>query len=478
MIHSHAVAELRELIADPSPRARAAGPASRANDDALRVTLVLIDAMQVMLVGLLTRHAFPPVAAEIGTGQTLGLALIAAVLATTLRRAMRPAGEQDWLRPPHAAAARALAATCIALGALAVVILLSRPEAAPQAAEWVLLWAFVSGGISAGLRRGTAALAGRIDGAVPRMAIVGTTAETEPLVQALARDVREDWRFAGRFDDASDDDIARLMRLVQAGEVQVVALAMPGCDAARIAALRERLLDQPVLLCLAFDGSALAWTPRRTALRLMDIAGTPHRGGAGVAKRGLDLLVGAAALVALSPVLLAAAVAVKLTSPGPVLFRQWRFGAGSRPIEVLKFRTMRTDSCDVTGAQRTVARDPRVTPVGRFLRRSSIDELPQLINVLRGEMSLVGPRAHPMHMRVEGDYYFEAVANYRARHLVRPGITGWAQVNGSRGEVDTLEKARRRVALDLWYIENWSLALDLRILLRTALGGFASTKAD
>jgi lipopolysaccharide/colanic/teichoic acid biosynthesis glycosyltransferase len=161
-----------------------------------------------------------------------------------------------------------------------------------------------------------------------------------------------------------------------------------------------------------------------------------------------------------------------------VLFRQWRFGLGNRPIFVLKFRTMRIEGCDATGERRTVARDSRVTRVGRFLRRTSIDELPQLINVLRGEMSLVGPRPHPLHMRVGDSYYFDAVSRYRVRHLVKPGITGWAQINGSRGEVDTLEKARRRVELDLWYLQNWSLVLDFRILLSTALGRFGTWHAD
>ena len=134
---------------------------------------------------------------------------------------------------------------------------------------------------------------------------------------------------------------------------------------------------------------------------------------------------------------------------------------------IYKFRTMRTDMGDPTGAVRTLARDSRVTSVGRVLRRLSLDELPQFINVARGEMSLVGPRPHPTHMKVEGNYYFEAVVAYRARHRVLPGITGWAQINGSRGEIDTLEKARRRIELDLWYIANWSPVLDLWIILRT-----------
>jgi lipopolysaccharide/colanic/teichoic acid biosynthesis glycosyltransferase len=139
---------------------------------------------------------------------------------------------------------------------------------------------------------------------------------------------------------------------------------------------------------------------------------------------------------------------------------------------------MYADRGDPSGEQRTIARDPRVTRIGRFLRRTSIDEMPQLINVLRGEMSLVGPRPHATHMRVDGLYYHDAVAGYRFRHRVKPGLTGWAQVNGWRGEVDTMEKAHRRLELDLWYIQRCSLALDTWIVLRTAFGGFASPRAD
>ncbi|MDT8263354.1 sugar transferase, partial [Roseomonas sp. DSM 102946] len=193
---------------------------------------------------------------------------------------------------------------------------------------------------------------------------------------------------------------------------------------------------------------------------------------------GLDIALVMASLPLIAPVLIMAAIAIKLDSPGPVFFRQWRFGLGTQPVQILKFRSMYTDRGDTTGEARTTARDSRVTRVGRILRRTSIDELPQLLNVLRGDMSLVGPRPHATHMKVEGNYYFEAVEHYRLRHRVKPGLTGWAQVNGSRGEVDTLDKAYRRVDLDLWYINNWSITLDLKIIFKTVFGGFATLKAD
>ena len=161
------------------------------------------------------------------------------------------------------------------------------------------------------------------------------------------------------------------------------------------------------------------------------------------------------------------AILIKLDSPGPVLFVQRRFGFNNEEIRVLKFRTMYIDRSDPTGAQRTVPDDPRVTRLGRILRLLSFDELPQLLNVVRGDMSLIGPRPHAIAMMAGGRPYGEAVEEYLHRHRVKPGITGWAQVNGLRGEVDTLEKAHARVAHDLYYIEHWSLWFDLKIFLRT-----------
>ena len=194
-----------------------------------------------------------------------------------------------------------------------------------------------------------------------------------------------------------------------------------------------------------------------------------------IVKRLIDVVIAGTALVILAPLLLVVALAIRLDSPGPVLFRQRRFGFFNQPIEMLKFRSMYVDKQDSRGAHRTVRDDPRVTRVGRIIRRTSIDELPQLLNVLWGQMSIVGPRAHPIAMQVDGDYYYKAVGNYADRHRVKPGLTGWAQVNGSRGEVTTLAQARNRIDLDLYYVENWSFGLDFKILLRTI---FVLLKSD
>lgn len=177
-------------------------------------------------------------------------------------------------------------------------------------------------------------------------------------------------------------------------------------------------------------------------------------------------------LVLLLPLLVGIALVVKLTSRGPVLFRQNRYGLDGVPFKVLKFRTMRADLGDASGIAQTVSNDPRVTPAGRFLRKSNFDELPQLINVLRGEMSLVGPRPHVPGMLAAGVPYEKFDGRYMDRHCVRPGLTGLAQVNGFRGETQTAWAARMRLELDLEYIEHQTFGLDMRILMGTFLREF------
>jgi exopolysaccharide biosynthesis polyprenyl glycosylphosphotransferase len=184
-------------------------------------------------------------------------------------------------------------------------------------------------------------------------------------------------------------------------------------------------------------------------------------------KRIEDVVIAAFGLLVTLPLMLVIALLIKLDSRGPVLFKQKRLGANNLPFDLLKFRSMYVEQTDPLGRQLTRAGDPRVTRVGRFLRMTSLDELPQLINVLRGEMSLVGPRPHALAASAAGIAYAHAISDYPIRHRVKPGITGWAQVNGWRGETTTLEQIRRRVEHDLYYVENWSLSFDLVILGRT-----------
>jgi exopolysaccharide biosynthesis polyprenyl glycosylphosphotransferase len=209
----------------------------------------------------------------------------------------------------------------------------------------------------------------------------------------------------------------------------------------------------------------------------LNVVDRPLREGRWAIKAIEDRVLGALILAMISPVLLAIAIAIKLDSPGPVFFRQKRYGYNNRLIEVWKFRSMYTNMTDANAEQLTRRNDPRITRLGAFLRRTSLDELPQFLNVLRGEMSIVGPRPHALSAKAGNVLYQDAVKYYDARHRVKPGITGWAQVNGWRGETDTLEQITKRVEHDLYYIDHWSILLDLRIILRTILGGFTGRHA-
>ncbi|NWJ24429.1 sugar transferase [Rhizobium sp. RM] len=186
-------------------------------------------------------------------------------------------------------------------------------------------------------------------------------------------------------------------------------------------------------------------------------------------KRAIDIAGASIALMALAPVLLTVAALVKIDSKGPVLFSQIRWGMNGRRIRVYKFRSMRTDLCDASGVAQTVKDDPRVTRVGAILRRSNIDELPQLLNVLKGDMSLVGPRCHAIGMLAAGRLYEDLVPHYHLRHRMRPGITGLAQMRGLRGPTDRSDKARARIVSDLYYIDNFSVWLDIKIMIGTVI---------
>jgi polysaccharide biosynthesis protein PslA len=171
------------------------------------------------------------------------------------------------------------------------------------------------------------------------------------------------------------------------------------------------------------------------------------------------------------------ALALKIESPGPVIFRQMRAGFNGSVFEIWKFRSMYTSQTDQEARRQTSKDDPRVTPVGRFIRATSFDELPQFFNVLQGTMSVVGPRPHALKTSTGGKLLEEVVDKYAFRHRVKPGLTGWAQVNGLRGELDSADKLKRRVTFDLQYIDNWSLGFDLKIVLRTVLKLFYDPSA-
>ena len=266
------------------------------------------------------------------------------------------------------------------------------------------------------------------------------------------------------------DDLIALAQLFRVDDV-LVTISWPGNPAAQGVLRRLSTIPTTVRLCPVLP-SALSAPRCQSELLLgnptLIVCRRPLPGWNVVLKRAEDLLLGGLFLVILSPVMLAVGIAVRLDSRGPSLFRQRRLGFNNNPITVYKFRSMpnrpQQDDLNIVQARR---QDARVTRVGRFIRRTSLDELPQLFNVLRGEMSLVGPRPHAI---AHNEQYSALIDDYLGRHRVQPGITGWAQVNGLRGETDTLEKMQKRVEYDLAYIERWSVVFDLRIIAQTALG--------
>jgi len=360
---------------------------------------------------------------------------------------------------------------------------------------WVVTWAILVISELVLLRAGLRSLMRRwaAQGRLSRsVAIVGAGEGGEQVVAKLRTDGRGEIAIAGIFDDrlnrvpayvggcrvlGTTDD---LIAITRSGLVDEIIIALPLRAEGRIGELVAKLRSLPVDLRLSIDqigGFPMRGIGETASARTIEILDRPLKHWGGIIKWFEDQIIGTLALTAFAPLMLCIAAAIRLDSRGPVFFVQDRFGFNNKTIRVLKFRTMHVEQSDPSGANRTVAGDPRVTRVGRVLRSVSLDELPQLINVLRGEMSLVGPRPHALGMKAGERLYHDAVSDYFQRHRVRPGMTGWAQVNGLRGEIDSLEKARRRVALDLYYIDHCSLWLDLKILLKTMVVMFRRENA-
>jgi Undecaprenyl-phosphate glucose phosphotransferase len=276
-------------------------------------------------------------------------------------------------------------------------------------------------------------------------------------------------------------DIDVLERMIRQDAVDTVLIALPWSSGEQTRAIVDRISMAPVDVYI-YPGMNGLNLPLRRAPRTFDLpllmaCTRPIVGWGALLKRAEDVALSLALLIFISPVMLGIAGAIKITSKGPVFFRQRRLGYNNRVIEVLKFRSMYTHLADANATQQASRGDKRVTPFGAWLRRTSLDELPQLLNVLKGDMSLVGPRPHALATTAGGLALEEAVPVYPSRHRVKPGITGWAQVNGYRGALDSVDKIVHRVNHDLYYIENWSLGFDLKILWRTARLVFADDNA-
>ena len=312
------------------------------------------------------------------------------------------------------------------------------------------------------------------------VAIVGAGDAGQHLIRQIETQARQQYHIVGVFDDewerlpdsvvgykvlGSVDDLVRMVRNYPVDEVLV---AVPWKSTSYLMDLIKKLkvLPNDVKLCPEYVGSTL---PVRGVLPvagipMLSVLERPLSGWSLVLKNLEDRILGTLLVIALLPLLGLIALAIKLDSPGPVFFHQRRYGFNNNAIVVWKFRTMHHKPEDETVVPQATRNDPRVTRVGRFLRRTSLDELPQVFNVLGGEMSLVGPRPHAV---AHNEQYAKVIDDYLSRHRVKPGITGWAQVNGLRGETDTPEKMRLRVQHDLFYIDNWSFWFDLKILALT-----------
>ncbi len=318
-----------------------------------------------------------------------------------------------------------------------------------------------------------------------RTAIVGGGEKGEALISALATQRDSDVRVVGLFDDRGDarspaaiagqsklGTVEELVEFARRTRIDLVIFSLPISAETRILHMLKKLWVLPVDIRLAAHSNKLHFRPRSYSylgnVPVLDVFDRPIADWDVVMKWLFDKVVGTLALIALSPLMLLTALAIKLDSRGPVLFKQKRYGFNNELVEVYKFRSMYTNQSDAAANKLVTKGDPRVTRVGRFIRKTSLDELPQLFNVVFvGNLSLVGPRPHAVNAKAEEQRYDEAVDGYFARHRVKPGITGWAQINGWRGETDTHEKIQKRVEHDLYYIENWSVLFDLFILLKT-----------
>ncbi len=333
------------------------------------------------------------------------------------------------------------------------------------------------------------------DGRLERRAIiVGGGQPAAELIQDLEAQANNDIRICGIFDDRSDDrsppivagypklgTIAELVEFARLTSIDLLIVSIPLRAEERLLQLLKKLWILPIDIRLSAHCDKMRFRPRSYSyigkVPLLDMFSKPIADWDAISKRIFDLVFACIAIVLLSPVMAGAALAVKMTSRGPILFKQKRYGFNNEVIDVLKFRSMYVDQEDLMARKAVTRDDPRVTPVGRFIRKSSIDELPQLFNVLRGELSLVGPRPHALGANTNEKLWDEVIDGYFARHKVKPGVTGWAQINGWRGECDTPDKIRGRIENDLYYIENWSLGLDLYILFMTPFRLFNTENA-
>jgi Undecaprenyl-phosphate glucose phosphotransferase len=480
---------------DLPPNPVAAEPVANAISPVVLTGVVrIIEFVMILLVGIVVHDCW-----VYPTGGWTNIHLAAAFfvpfVAVVLSQALKNYSIKAFRTYAHQLSRLAAAWTLVFFAVLALLFLANNQTGYSRA--WIGGWFAAGLMVLFAWRIGLAALVrhwinnGRL---IRRVVIVGGGEAGEALVQAINAEAGTDLRICGIFDDRS---IARsppivagvpkigtvddLVRFTRCSRVDLILVSLPLTAEARVLQMVRKLCVLPVDVRLAAHMHDLRFRPRAYSyianVPVLDISDKPIGDWNLAIKTVFDHVASGLLLVVLAPLMVAVAVAIKLDSKGPVLFRQRRHGFNNQVIEVLKFRTLHHEFSDPNAKRTVVKGDPRVTRVGRVLRKTSIDELPQLVNVLRGELSLVGPRPHALNASIKDRLWEDVVDKYYARHRVKPGLTGWAQVNGSRGGLETTEQLQRRIDHDLYYIENWSLLFDIYILCVTPFALFDTDNA-
>lgn len=445
--------------------------------------IALIDALTVIAVGMLIFFSHP------GWDDNLiplyGSATMVCALLLTSAFYFANLYDLRFIANPHNQYKRIITACSVSF-MLVVLVAFSLKSSTDFSRIWLFLWFIITTVLTCSSRilfRSILRKTADSHWLSRNIIVVGGTGMGERLITSLDQG-NDPWnRIVGIFDDRQTrlpetiagtpilGNVDNLIDYVRRYRIDDVIIALPWAANNRIQEILRKLEVLPVRVSLCSDLVGIDLPHNNYSLSdglpVVGVFDKPLDGWGSIIKAISDKILSAIAIILLTPLLLVIAGAIKLESRGPVLFKQKRYGFNNQLIEVLKFRSMYTDQQDTNAEQLATRNDPRITRVGAFIRKTSLDELPQLLNVLRGDMSLVGPRPHATQAKAAGRLYQDQVTRYAVRHKVKPGITGWAQANGWRGETDTEEKIQKRVEYDLYYIQHWSLTFDIHILLKT-----------
>jgi Undecaprenyl-phosphate glucose phosphotransferase len=418
----------------------------------------------------------------------LVIGCIGAAFTTLLMRSLQWYDYRSFLNFPLQGGRAALALT-VTFAALIVLAFFSKTSA-DWSRAWLLIWFLLSLGLLWTSRLALWTRLRRLENAGrfrTRVVVIGLHRMIAPIAEKFrpSADSRVDlvrlFTISDLSEEASQAALQSMLSFCRVNDIDQVVIAMPLSEEETLLNLLKQVGMLPVAVRLCFDDGALSRMFRSMSrvdgVALINVFEKPLSDWQKVTKRLFDLAIGLPAFLISAPLMLVIAILIRCESRGPVFFRQVRHGLNHSRFEVLKFRTMFQELSDVEGSKQAVPGDRRVTRAGKMLRRSSLDELPQILNVLRGDMSIVGPRPHPVRMFAAQQPYEELVDDYAARHRMKPGITGWAQVHGWRGPTTDEEHARKRIEYDLYYINNWSIWLDVKIVLMTPIAILAQKNA-